>query len=61
MGDDNPRTITIDTPDGPRTTTITTTPLAAEWPAGDPIPADKETLGHTHRHPHPPATITPTT
>lgn len=57
----NPRTITINTTNGPRTCTITDTPHANEWPTGDPIPTDKETLGHTTRHPHPPATINPTT
>lgn len=24
-------------------------PLADEWPAGDPVPADKETLGYVRR------------
>lgn len=28
---------------------ITTSPLADEWPAGDPIPTDKETLGFVDR------------
>lgn len=41
----NPRTVVVhDT-----TATIHETPLADEWPAGDPVPADKETLGYVTR------------
>ena len=43
------REVTIDTEDGERTVRIVDAPFADEWPAGDPVPADKENLGWVMR------------
>jgi hypothetical protein len=40
-----PRKVTIDVEGEPYTVTIIDGPFADEWPAGDPVPADKENLG----------------
>ncbi len=41
--------ITIDIEGENKVFYITTSPLGDEWPAGDPIPNDKETLGFIDR------------
>ena len=46
----NSRKVTIDIDGKPRTCTITDYPYANEWPAGDPVPGDKEVLGFVERH-----------
>jgi len=41
--------VVVDTTDGQRICYVKSSPLANEWPAGDPVPADKEMLGYVRR------------